>query len=239
MSVTAQLVHPYADPSVLMGFQIAGIVVYFISLFFCVRLKSPFYLGIFIACNFMVFWDWVFNLKWYFNVTFHPDLIRLWTIQGEPETLAGALAFVGWYSLLFMLMAKYHSWIDRKFGFWQYPIMYVIFFFHVMLLEMPSVHAGIWHYWQQDQYLWNGVAISNGFMNSHLVISCYVMLKIYKKWTNVSGDEPFTLNLTKEAFWKPVMVAFGAIQTGMFITFAIQMMWYIYAQPWIPSPRIF
>jgi hypothetical protein len=239
MQVSESVTHPHADPSALLAFEWGGIVIYCVGLMFCVRLKSPFYLGIFIACNLMIFWDWIFNMKWYFNVTFHPDLTRMWILGGEHETLAAALAFVGMYSWLLMLMTKYSNWIDRKFGLWQYPLMYVLFFAQVMLLEVPSVNAGIWHYWQRPEYLWHGVALSNGFMNAHLVILCFVMLKLLKKWTMVSGNEPFTVNLGREAFWKPVLVAIAGIQAGMFFTFVIQMFWYLHAEPWIPSPRLF
>ena len=224
--------------AVLLTFEIAGSAIYLLALIFCIRERNPFFLGIFLSCNMLVFWDWIFNQSWFFNVTFHEDLMALWEIRGEKETLAAALAFVGFYYWVFHLLTKYSSTLDHRLGGWQYPVLYLISVGYVLAFEGIFVNLGVWTYYQEDVYELFGVAWSNGFFNAHILLICYVLLKHFHRWAGMnparSGFAPYD-----ESFWRPLTLATSAIQTGFFLAFVLQMFWYIQTQPWVDSPRLF
>lgn len=223
---------------VLKGFEAGGILVYVAALVMSLRTRNPYYLGIFFSCNLLVFWDWIFNLKWFFNVVFNEKLTALWTIQGERETLAAALAFVGFYYWVFHLLTRYADALDRRLGAWQYPLLYVLMAIYVLVFEMLFVNLGVWSYYQQDAFEFHGVAWSNAWLNSHITIACYLLLRYFRRWGGIDENER-GFALGSERFWKPFVLSTSAVSTGFFLAFALQMIWYINAQPWVESPRIF
>lgn len=227
-----------ANEWVLRGFEIGGTVTYLGALLICLSRRSAFYLGIFAACNLLVFWDWIFNLKWFFNVVFDSRLLSLWTIQGERETLAAALAFVGFYYWVFHLLVRYADALDQRLGRWQYPLLYVVSAVYLLGFEMLFVKLGVWTYYQRDAFELRGVAWSNAWMNAHITIACALLLRWFRQWAQISDDSG-GLNTRGEAFWKPFTLAMSAVCTGFFIAFAVQMIWYINMQPWVASPRLF
>lgn len=228
-----------ANELVLRGFEIGGSATYLGALLICLRMRSAFYLGIFAACNLLVFWDWIFNLKWFFNVVFDPRLLSLWTIQGERETLAAALAFVGFYYWVFHLLVRYADALDRRLGRWQYPLLYVVSAVYLLAFEILFVDLGVWTYYQQDGFELKGVAWSNSWMNAHITIACYLLLRWFKRWANIDETKNEGLKAKGEAFWKPLVLSMSAVSTGFFLAFALQMIWYINTQPWVASPRLF
>jgi hypothetical protein len=224
---------------ILTAFEYGGTLIYVLAFAFSLRERNPFYLGIFVSCNLLVFWDWIFNLKWFFNVVFHPDLTQLWSIQGEHETLAAALAFVGFYYWVFHLLTKYAGALDRTIGRWQYPALYVGSGVYVLAFEILFVNLGVWTYYQQDAFEWRGAVWSNAFFNSHIILMCYLLLRAYRRWGGVDLGRASLNPAQGDAFWRPFMLGLGAVQTGVFLAFALQMIWYINMQPWAPSPRDF
>jgi hypothetical protein len=222
----------------LTAFEWGGSLIYLLALAFCLRERHAWYLGLFAACNLMVFWDWIFNTKWFFNVAFHADLTALWTIQGEQETLAAALAFVGFYYWVFHLLTKYGSVLDRSLGGWQYPLLYVASAVYVLAFEILFVNLGVWTYYQLEAFELYGAAWSNAFFNAHIVLLCYLLMRSFRRWAAVdlvSRD----LHGSGDAFAKPFVLAIGAVHTGTFLAFSLQMIWYINVEPWVEGPRLF
>lgn len=225
--------------AVLIGFQAGGLVTWVAALVFSVRGRRPFYLGLFFTCNLFVFWDWVFNLKWFFNVTFNEKLVALWTIAGERETLAAVLAFVGFYYWVFHLLTKFAGRLDARLGRWQYPAIYVASGVYVLVFEVLFVNLGVWTYWQKPAYELYGAAWSNAFFNAHIILLGYVLLRTFRRWASLDDGAPAVLDPRSEAFWKPFVLSASAVQTGTFVAFGIQMLWYVATQPWVESPRLF
>lgn len=225
------------EQSIMLAFESVGVLIYLFALFFAVRTRKAYYLGIFIACNLMIYWDWIFNSKWFFNVVFNEQLTSLWTIQGESETLGAGLAFVGFYYWVFHLLTGYSDALDRKLGRWQYLVIYFVSAIYVVVFEILFVNLGVWTYYQKENFEIYGMAWSNAWMNSHIIIACYLLLRFFRKWGNF--DEEASLSLSKEESWKQICLAVAAITTGFFLAFALQMIWYINTQPWVEGPRAF
>jgi len=220
------------------GFEIGGAVIYMMALIFSLKTRNPFYLGLFFSCNLMVFWDWIFNLKWFFNVTFHEEATVLWEMAGERETLTAALAFVSFYYWVFHLLIRYRGTLDGLMGRWQYPLIYVASAIYVLAFEILFVNLGVWEYHQKESFELYGVAYSNAWLNAHMILGGYLLLRYSMSWAQIS-DAAVGFNLRTETFWKSSVLALSAPITGIFLAFALQMIWYINAQPWIESPRLF
>lgn len=222
---------------IMRGFEVVGIGVYVLAFITSLRQKHPAYLGLFFSCNTMIFWDWVYNTKWFFNVVFNENLIALWEIQGERETLAAGLAFVGFYYWVFHLLYKYQDDLDKKFGNKQYFWLYISSMLYVIIFEAIFVNLGVWTYYQKPFFELYGVAWSNMFMNAHLIVGSYLAIKFTRKWGALPNK--VTLNLRNEEWWKSFFMMCAAVWSAFWVAFIIQMLWYILAQPWITSPRLF
>lgn len=226
-----------ADESLLRAVEIGGATVYLLALYFSVRRRDPFYLGMFVACNLLVFWDWIFNTRWFFNVVFDERLFALWSIQGEHETFAALFAFVGFYYWVFHILMSREATLDRIMGVWQYPLIYIASAIYVLCFEVFFVNLGVWTYYQQDAYLLYGAAWSNAWMNSNIIVFCLLLLKAFRRWAQIGGVSGWSPR--SESFWKSFVLSGSAISSGFFLAFALQMIWYIATQPWIESPRVF
>lgn len=225
------------EDSVLRAFEAGGLLIYLAALVCSLRTRSAYFVGIFASCNLYVFWDWIFNTVWFFNVTFNAELTALWTIAGERETLAAVLAFVGFYYWVVHLLTRYAEVLDARFGRWQYPLLYIASCIYVLVFETLFVNLGVWTYWQKPEYEFYGVAWSNAFFNAHIIILCYLLLRYFWRWAQL--DDVRSLDVRQESFWKPFVLSASAVQAGTFVAFSIQMLWYIATQPWVESPRLF
>lgn len=228
-----------ADPTVLRLFEIVGTSIAFIALWVSLRQRSAFYLGLYVACLFMVVWDWIFNMKWFFNVHFDDRLAALWTIQGEDESLAAALAFIGFYFFALFLLVKFSGKLDAKLGKWQWPVLYLANVVYVIVFEAIFVGLGVWTYYQRDGFELAGMAWSNSFFNAHLMLFSYALLRLFRRWMNINDSPSARLNVRDESFWKQAICAFGAVHTAFFTAFTLQLGWYITMSPWADGPRAF
>jgi hypothetical protein len=227
-----------ADPTLLRAFEIVGTAVAAGALVLSLRERKPFYLGLFIACVLMIFWDWTFNTRWFFNVRFDTRLAALWTIGGEDEPYAAALAYVGFYYFVFHFLVKEAHVLDRRVGRWQWPALYVASCAYVLIFEAIFVGQGVWTYYQKPGFELAGVAWSNAFFNAHLIVFSYAMLRLFRRWMHID-DTLVGLRVRSEEYWKQFVAAVGAVHTGFFLAFVVQMGWYIAAHPWLDGPRHF
>jgi len=108
----------------------------------------------------------------------------------------------------------------------------------VLAFEILFVNLGVWEYHQKESFELYGVAYSNAWLNAHMILGGYLLLRYSMSWAQIS-DAAVGFNLRTETFWKSSVLALSAPITGIFLAFALQMIWYINAQPWIESPRLF
>lgn len=217
--------------------EVGGISIYVAALVVAARSKRPYTIGIFIACNLMVFWDWIFNSEWFFNVTYDDRLLPLWTMKGVEQPVFAALAYVAFYSFVFYGLAKFAPKLDEQFGKLQWPILYVVSAVYVLIFESIFVAQGVWEYHQRDAFKLNGVAWSNAWYNSHLILASYAMMRLFRRWALPELAEG--VRLRTEQFWKESTIAAVSLLSGFFFAFCVQMIWYIVAEPWSPGPRPF
>ncbi|NJK31908.1 MAG: hypothetical protein HC927_05550 [Deltaproteobacteria bacterium] len=226
-----------ADPLFLRAFEIVGLSIYAAALIAALRRRHPVYLGLFFACNTMIFWDWVFNCKWFFNVRFNENLTKLWTIHGESETLAGGLAFVAFYYWVFHLLWRHQATLDAKLGNKQFVVLYLAFMAYVLVFESLLIRNGLYRYYQKDEFLLFGATWSNLVFNANLSVGSYVALRQVRKWGKIPDAIPF--DPRHEEFWKGFWMPGAAIWTAFWLSFVLQMIWYMNAQPWAAGPRAF
>jgi hypothetical protein len=225
------------EQTILRGFEVVGIGIYVAALLAALRQRHPVFLGLFFACNTMIVWDWVFNCKWFFNVAWHPDLMRLWTVQGEGETLAAGLAFVAFYYWVFHVLWKNQDTLDAKLGNKQFVILYVGFMIYDLTFESLLIHNGLYQYHQRDAFLLFGVPWSNMIFNANLSVISYLALRQARRWARIPHAIPF--DPAHEDFWKGFWMTGASIWTAFWLCFVAQMIWYVAMQPWSSGPRAF
>jgi len=226
-----------ASETFLRGFEVVGGLVWVTALAVALRRRRPFVLGVFVACNLMIFWDWIFNSKWFFNVTYDDRLVPLWTVQGVEQPVAAALAYVAFYFFVLHGMVAGAATLDARLGpRAQYPLIYLAAALYVLVFEAIFVGQGVWTYHQREAFKLHGVAWSNAFFNAHLILASYALLRLFRRWGAIDDAGPAPRG---EAAWKELVLAVAAISTGFFLAFVVQTLWYIAAQPWTPGPRPF
>lgn len=223
--------------TILRAFEAVGLSIYLTALVVALRRRHPVYLGLFLACNTMIVWDWIFNCKWFFNVSWDPRLMKLWVVQGEGETMAAGLAFVAFYYWVFHLLWRGQGWLDARLGGRQFAILYVGFMIYDLVFESLLIHGGLYRYHQREGFLLGVVPWSNMVFNANLSVLSYLALRAVRRWGRIPDDIPF--DRRHEEFWKGFWLAGGAVQTAFWLCFAAQMIWYVLAQPWAPGPRLF
>ncbi|WP_419851193.1 hypothetical protein [Candidatus Poriferisocius sp.] len=218
--------------------ELGGAVTYITALAVALRTRKPYFVGIFVACNLMVFWDWVFNSAWFFNVSYDERLLALWRVGDVEQPLFAVLAYVGFYSFVFYALAHFAPKLDDRFGARQWPILYVVAAVYVLIFESIFVSQGVWEYHQRDAFKLNGVAWSNAWYNAHLILLSYAMMRLLRRWAIPSLAS--RLDVGTERFWRDTTIAIAAISTGFFLAFCGQLIWYVLAEPWVvDSPRPF
>ena len=221
----------------LRGFEVVGISIYLAALVVALRQRHPVYLGLFFACNTMIVWDWVFNCKWFFNVTFDNRLTALWSVRGVDQTIAAGLAFVAFYYWVFHLLWHFQSKLDAKFGARQFVILYLGFMIYDLVFEGLLIGGGLYRYYQRDVFLWFGVPWSNLIFNANLSVISYVALRQARRWGRIPDEIPF--DPKHEDFWKGFWMTGAAIWAAFWLSFSAQLIWYVLVQPWSDGPRPF
>lgn len=222
---------------ILRGFEVVGITIYVTALIAALRRRHPVYLGLFFACNTMIVWDWIFNCKWFFNVAWDKALTRLWVVQGEGETLAAGLAFVAFYYWVFHLLWRGQATLDAKLGKKQFAILYLGFMAYDLVFETLLIRAGLYRYHQREPFLLYVVPWSNMIFNANLSVVSYLALRQARRWAQIPDEIPF--DPRRDEFWKGFWVAGAAIWSAFWLSFTLQMVWYVSAKPWSEGPRLF
>ena len=221
-------------------YEIVTVILYLVSLVWILRLRNPVYLGAMIGATFVFGYDWVYCTKYFFNVTYNPDLVWIpgLNMMGVREPLSIPFAYGMAFGPFAVLLAMQREALDRAFGVWNYAVVWVIGAIGVMLYEVPVVHIlHIWTYHQQpDTMLW-GVPWSDVWLAGNLVGISYAVLRWMERWAQVPRGAGFALD--KESTWKGVVMGGGAPWAAFYITFVIQMFWYSAAQPWVDAGRPF
>jgi hypothetical protein len=224
--------------TILRGFEVVGVCFYVVALRSALRERNPVFLGIFLACNTTIVWDWVFNCKWFFNVAWDARLIRLWTAQGEGETLAGGLAMVGFYYWVFHVLWNNQARLDAKLGNKQFMALYAGFMIYDLVFESLLIHGGLYRYHQADAFLaFGGPPWSNMIFNANLSVLSYLALRYAKQWGQLAAPIPF--DRAHPDFWKAFWMPAAAICMAFWVCFVAQLFWYVLAQPWSAGPRAF
>lgn len=222
------------------AYEIGTVLLYVASLVWLLRQRNPVYLGAFIGATLVFGFDWVYCSKYFFNVTYNPDLIWIpgLNLMGIQEPLAIPFAYGVAFGPFAVFLAMKRDWFDAKFGVWGYGVVWIIGAIGVMLYEVPVVHIlHIWTYHQEPAHLLWGVPYSDIWLAGNLVGIAYACLRWMDRWAQIPAGAGF--DLRSENTWKGIVMGGLAPWAAFYITFVLQLFWYSAAQPWVDVGRPF
>lgn len=222
------------------AYEIGTLLLYIAAFVWIWRMRNPVFLGAMIGATLVFGYDWVYCTKFFFNVTYNPELIWIpgLEIQGIREPLAIPLAYGVAFGPFTVLLVKMKDALDRKFGIWNYAVVWIIGAIGVMLYEVPVVHIlHIWTYNQEPAHLIWGVPYSDIWLAGNLIGISYACLRWMERWAQVPANAGF--DLKSENTWKGIVMGGVAPWAAFYITFVLQLFWYSYAEPWVDVGRPF
>ena len=226
--------------AVVRAYELVTLALYLGSWVWLWRSRNPLYLGALLGATFVFGYDWVYCTKFFFNVTYNPDLIWIPGLQimGIREPLAIPFAYGMAFGPFAVLLAMKKDALDRAFGVWNYLAVWILGAVGVMLYEIPVVYIlHIWTYHQQPEHLLWGVPWSDIWLAGNLVMISYAGLRWMERWANLPAGVGFSLR--RETTWKGFVMGGLAPWAAFYITFLIQLFWYSAAQPWVDAGRPF
>ncbi len=222
------------------AYELGTLAVYIASFLWLLRLRNPVYMGALLGATLVFGFDWTYCAKFFFNVTYNPELIWIpgLDIMGVREPLAIPFAYGMAFGPFTVMLVAMRGALDRAFGVWNYAVVWVIGAVGVMLYEVPVVHLlHIWTYHQRPEHLIWGVPWSDIPLAGNLVGFTYAVLRWMERWAQLPARAGF--GLKSENTWKGFVMGGLAPWAGFYITFVIQLFWYSYAQPWVDAGRPF
>ena len=204
------------------------------------RTRQPLYLGALVGATTVYGFDWVYCSKYFFNVTYNPDLVWIpgLNLMGVREPIAIPFAYGTAFGPFAVALVAGKDWFDRRFGVGGYLVVWVIGAVGVMLYEVPVVHLlHIWTYHQRSEHLIWGVPISDIWLAGNLVLISYAGLRWMQRWALIPAGCGWSLR--RETTWKGIVMGAMPAWAAFYVTFLIQQYWYAYATPWVDAGRPF
>ena len=222
------------------SYELITVAIYLASFFWLLRTRNPVYMGALVGATLVFGFDWTYCTKFFFNVTYNPDLIWIpgLNIMGIREPLAIPFAYGMAFGPFAVALVMMRETLDRLFGLWNYAVVWVIGAIGVMLYEVPVVHIlHIWTYNQEPAHLLWGVPYSDIWLAGNLVGIAYAVLRWMERWAQIPAGAGFKLR--SENTWKGIVMGGVAPWCAFYITFVLQLFWYSYATPWVAVGRPF
>jgi hypothetical protein len=221
-------------------YELLSVLLYLASFLWLRSTRNPVYVGALFGATLVFGYDWVYCSKYFFNVTYNPDLVWIPGIEimGVHEPMAIPFAYGMAFGPFAVFLTMQRDALDRAFSVWNYAVVWIIGAIGVMLYEVPVVHIlHIWTYHQQPGAMLWGVPWSDIWLAGNLVMISYAMLRWMERWAAIPVGAGFSLG--SETTWKGFVMGGVSPWVAFYITFVIQLFWYSVAQPWMNAGRPF
>ncbi len=83
----------------------------------------------------------------------------------------------------------------------------------------------------------NTMIVWDWIFNANLSVGSYLALRRARRWGQIPDEIPF--DPRHGDFWKGFWMAGAAIWSAFWLSFTLQMVWYVLARPWSQGPRAF
>ena len=185
----------------------------------------------------LALFDWAFNTRWFFNVTYDDSFLALWRIAGEVQPIALCMTYAFYFGCPLLLAVHHRDRIDAALGRWAWPTVFVVSSLVNPLFEIPLVRwLHLWTYHQTSGFELAGVAWSNTWFSGLLFTSCYGAVRLALRWSEAA---PAGRVSAAEVRWRDMAFGVAAIWSAFYASMQAQLVWYAVATPWGDSPRPF
>ncbi len=213
------------------------------GLIYVIRKRNPFYAGLYLgsAVGGGVF-EWIFDTKWYFNLTTDPRLILLWSIDGVPAALAMIFFYTFFFGIPLILLVEHaRALMDRFNTAIVYGAVVVLAMVGVQLFEgFNTSVVRIYTYHQADRFLSWGMPWSNLWFSPLIFgLALWGALRMRDVLHSVARLNQQAIVGAAHKGGTAVALGFAVLVTAYFVAFALNGIWYLLAQPWVSSGRPF
>lgn len=224
----------------LMIYEVASALVFFVALGWAIRSGNAFKLGALLGGFLLFVFDWIWCGKEFFNATFNPALTMLpgLDVLGQQYPIAVAMNWAVGFGVLPLLLSNYHSALSARLGGWHFPVLMLIAAVLDMAMEIPLVSGlGVYSYHQAPEYLLWGVPWSNLWFGAGLLVLPYFAFSYARRWVDVENSLGF--HPGRESTWRGLLSAMAALWAAFFALMIPQLFWYCATTPWVESGRLF
>jgi hypothetical protein len=227
------------------GYEALSALLVIAGLGYVVRRRNPLYAGLYLgsAVGGGVF-EWIFDTRWYFNLTSDPRLVPLWRIDGVPAPLAMVFFYTFFFGIPLILLLEHSAALFDRFGrAGFFALLAVGAAVGVLAFEGFNTSVmGVYAYHQAPRFLLLGMPWSNLWFSP--LIFCFAFWAALRSRDVLdvvaAAGTPDTPAGTRAA--RPATaVALGSavLVTGLFAAATLNGVWYALARPWLESGRPF
>jgi hypothetical protein len=241
--VEARHVSPDAGTLTVRLFELVALGLWASGIVFVRRHRHPVYVGAYLGSSTLALFDWAFNTRWFFNVSYDDSFLALWRIDGEVQPIALCMTYAFYFGGPLLLAVHHRDRIDRALGRWAWPTIFAVSSLVNPLFEIPLVRwLHLWTYNQRPAFELAGVAWSNTWFSGLLFTTCYGASRVALRWSAIGRATTLALPAgitAHELRWRDVATGTAAIWVAFYASMQLQLAWYAVAQPWAASPRPF
>ena len=218
----------------LVAYQVLPAVLAVGGAWYAVRRRDAFYAGLYLgsALGGAVF-EWIFDTRWYFNLTPDPRLIWLWHVGPVREPLAMVFFYAFFFGIPLILLLEHSDALFARFGRVRlYGLIVLVAALGVLAFEGFNTSViGVYAYHQRPAFLLLGMPWSNMWFSP--AIFCAAFWGALRSRDLLHRATPPAQRSTQIALGVAVLV------TAYFVASSLNGIWYVLAQPWSESPRPF
>ncbi len=225
---------------VVRSYELIGALLFLGGLIGVWRSRNPLYYGTYLGSSIGGgIYEWIFDSRYYFRLTADEKFIPAWTMDGVPAPLAMILFYAFFFGIPLLWLVHRHEVLVQRFGpRGLYLMLATLGVVGTPLFECLNTSVThIYRYHQAERYLLWGMPWSNLWFGALMFVCAY--------WGLVQARSILGFPQTPPAELKPqqrrlaTALGFAAIITGFFVASTINGVWYVWAEPWISSPRPF
>lgn len=219
-------------------YELLSLVLAIGGLVYVIRRRNALYTGLFIgsAVGGGVF-EWIFDTRWFFNLTPDPRLITMWSLDGVQSPAAMVFFYTFFFGIPLILLVEHSPALFRRFGALGTTAMLVVAAaVGVLLFEGFNTSViQVYTYHQAPQYLVWGMPWSNLWFSPLIFVFAFWgamgARRLVEQQNSVA--EPGISRASA------VAAGFAVLITSYFTAFTLNLIWYLAAQPWVESGRPF
>lgn len=226
--------------AIVRSYEVIGLLLFCGGLVWIWRSRNPLYYGTYLGSSVGGgIYEWIFDSRYYFRLTADEKFIAAWTMDGVPAPLAMILFYAFFFGIPLLWLAQRHETLVQRFGprglYLMLSLLGVVGTPVFECLNTSVMH--IYRYHQAEPFLFYGMPWSNLWFGALMFICPYWGLVQARRILGFPQRSADTLGQEERRL--ALALGFAAIVTGFFVAASLNGIWYVWAQPWIDSPRPF